>query len=237
MRKIISIFLLGVMQSVMFSRFSCGAQVDRDVALLAAQTTLPSFFPGSWTPVDELDLHLPSGGLAVYVFVFEKENTRDGLRLAAGSPSPSDFVIQARQAMEAEGQTVSGREEPLYGLDRYATIYISADDSEPPVLRCFEGLPTLLVRSENALQRAGRQTGSNGWRIHRLLMTGLFDETYELEHQDLPGDSLVVELRSATVRSMTETERKRHAVKPAEDSERQRLSRKAWDRYRKGGQP
>ncbi len=215
---------------------ACGAPVAQDIAFYAAQTALPVFFPGYWLPAGELELQAIDGTRIVYVFIFERGD--GGYAPSAHAPAtPAAYVAATRHTLAAAGRVVSGHEDELYGVHRFATIYISADDTQPPVLRCFEGLPPPLVRAESALSLAALKTPRDGWRVRRHLMTGLFDETYELEHPDMPGEPLLVELRSRTVWPVTEAVRKAASVTPSAGGDLERLSQAAWEPYRAGGRP
>ena len=59
----------------------------------------------------------------------------------AEEDSPAGFVAKGRAKLAGDGKSASSDEPDLYGQGRFASIVISAADTEPVVLRCFKGLP------------------------------------------------------------------------------------------------
>ena len=204
------------------------APVSRDEALRAAERELPGFFGGSWRPAGEIALFDLSETVAAYAFIF----TDASAPALAGAPEeqPTGFVARARAGLAAAGRMVTGAESELYGADRFATIVIAADDTEPVVLRCFRGLPPQLVKEADAPGLAGQ--GGGAWRVKHHLMLGFFDEAYLLENADGTAEQ-IVDLRtrsSATKTALREREVARKQA--AADPERIRLCQDAWKPYR-----
>lgn len=206
------------------------APVARDEAFKAASTELPRFYAGNWSPAGEILLYDLAGDVAAYLFMFDQTPKRSQ---TASDDFPAAFVENARAELAAAGKTVSGYEFELRGENRYASIVISADDAEPPVLRCFQGLPAQLVREANARELARQTQGGGAWRVRHCLMLGFFDEAFALEPVSGAGEALVVDLRSRAV--VTEREAKARArlrKAAAPDPERVRLCQEAWQPYR-----
>lgn len=209
---------------------AAAAPVSRDEAFAAAATELPRFYAGSWNLADEMPLYGLSGDVKAFLFMFDRGQKASG---GGEAGAPAAFVAKARADLAAKGIVLSGQEPELRGEDRYATIVISADDTEPPTLRCFQGLPYQVVRAVDALALAAEKKGAGSWRVRHGLMLGFFDEAFAVEPAAGSGEALVVDLRMRAV--VTEKEAKaralaKQAVPP--DPDLIRMSRQAWEPYR-----
>ncbi|NLC82217.1 MAG: hypothetical protein GX748_13645, partial [Lentisphaerae bacterium] len=144
MRMFILVFL-----TVFLPAFNlCAEPVGREAAAAAAADRLPQFYPGEWSPAGDYILYDLAGGIAAYTFMFErsaKAANEQGRR-----ETPSEFVAARRSKLADAGKNLNGNNPGLYGAERFATIVISADDTEPPVLRCGLGLPPQLVKERDA---------------------------------------------------------------------------------------
>ena len=205
----------------------CAAPVQRDVACQVASSQLPVFFEGSWQLADEFELFDLTGTVAAYTFVFSRP--RPQAEEGAGTVSPAAFVAKARDRLTAAGKAVSGNEAELFGESRYASIVISADDTEPPVLRCYLGLPPHVVKEKDALAVVSKFKGGGVWQMRRRLMLGLFDEAFLCGNDKALSADVVVEMRSGAVVSKAEADTVAHGKKAAApDPERCRLCQEAW---------
>ncbi len=204
-------------------------QVSRDEAYAAAVFELPSFFAGEWTPAGDIPLHTMSGDVVAFMFMFRRTQKAQE---SGAVDEPFGFVEKARADIAGKGKEVSGYETELRGEDRFATIVISADDGEPPVIRCFRGLPPHVVRQKEALALAAGK-GGGVWRVRRCLMLGFFDEAFAVEPAGGSGEALVVELRMRVVESEKEARARGQVKKMAvRDMELVRMCQKAWAPYR-----
>jgi hypothetical protein len=209
------------------------APVSRNEAFRAATAELPKFYAGIWNPAGELLLYNLSDEVTAFVFMFERAQKQSD---KTPSPAPAAFVAKARADLATTGKAVSGYEPELRGADRYATIVISADDTEPPVLRCFLGLPPQIVREVNALTLAADKGGAGSWRVRHYLMLGFFDEAFTVESSTGSKETLIVDLRQRVV--VTEKEAKTRALTKRAatmDPELIRMSQEAWAPYRATG--
>lgn len=228
-----SAFGVAVLLGLWMAEGVVAAPVQRADAYRAAQEELPGFFAGPWQPAAEIALHNLSGDIAAYTFIFARPPA--ATQAKAQEQNPAAFVTKAREQLAAEGKTATGNEPQLYGDNLFASIVISADDTEPPVLRCFLGLPPHVVKEAEALALADRTGGGKGWRVRHYLMLGLFDETFSLE---TPADSseLVVDMRSRAAAPLSDVKARALAKRvPAPDPDRVRRCQEAWERYRTGG--
>ena len=220
-------FYLGItLLSMSLASAVQAAPVSRGEAFRAATAKLPSFYAGNWNPAGEILLHNLSGDVTAFIFMFDRAQK-------LSDKTPATFVEKARTDLAAAGKTVSGYEPELRGADRYATIVISADDTEPPVLRCFLGLPPQVVREANALALAADKGGAGSWSVRHYLMLGFFDEAFAVEPSVGSKETLIVDLRMRAV--VTEKEAKTRALTKraaAPDPELIRMSQKAWGPYR-----
>jgi hypothetical protein len=209
------------------------APVKRDDACRAANAELPGFFPGPWHPVGEITLYNLSGDTAAYTFMFARPRPKSlGV---AQEENPRAFVAKARQRLAGEGKVVAGDATELYGEDRFASIVISADDTEPPVLRCFVGLPPHVVKEADALALAAKKEGSGAGIVRHYLMLGLFDEAFLVGPPDGTA-ALVVDMRTRSVATREEAQTLARAKRASEpDPDRVRKCQEAWDRYRGAG--
>lgn len=206
--------------------------VARNTAYHAARTELPGFFPGQWEPADEIILHDINENIVAYAFVF----IRNGKTAAANNTSykkPADFVEAQRAELTQAGKQINGNNPELYGEDRYATVFISADDTEPPVLRCFLGLPPQLVKAEKARTMSKEHAGGE-WRIRTFLMQGLFDESFVLESTANPENLLLADTRVNQIMTTAEATTRAAGMKESnvEDSAKASLCKKAWQQYK-----
>jgi hypothetical protein len=208
------------------------APVAVEVARCAASNELPRFFAGPWKPSGEFALHDLAGGTVAHAFMFVRTAPAAD---AAADPAPAAFVAGARARLAQGGKAVAGTEHELYGADRYATIMISADDTEPVVLRCFQGLPPHVVREADALDLAGKSRGAGAWRVHRYLMRSMFDEGFAVK-TDPAAAPLVVDLRNRTVESVEDAGKRTRRAAAAADAERVRLCQEAWKPYQGGAE-
>jgi hypothetical protein len=218
---------IGVLLVFMLGAPLVAAPVTRNEAFRAAASQLPGFFAGAWQPAGELTLQGLAGGTGAFVFIFANglENAKE---------TPAAFVSRQRAGLAASGKGASADTSELYGEDRYATIFISAEDTEPVVLRCFKGLPAQIVKEADALALAAKAAG-NAWRVRRCLALGAFDEAFVLDPTASTGQALVVDMRTRSV--VTEEDAKARAKAkpaPAPDPERIRLCQAAWAPYRAG---
>ncbi len=213
-----------------WARLSEAAPVSRNEAFGAASALLPSFFPGDWFLADEITLHLLSGEAGAFLFVFESggKTSDDQAR-----NSPQEFVARTRADLAGQSGRPTGYEPELRGEDRYATIMISAEDTAPPVLRCFRGLPFQRVREVNALDLAGREKDGKPWRVRHHLMLGFFDEAFLVEPVDGGGDAMVVDLRTHAVVTEPDAQAQARLQSPRQpDPDLARMSQEAWAPYR-----
>jgi hypothetical protein len=211
------------------------APVRREDAFRAANHELPGFFSGLWELRDELMLYDLSGGVVAFMFTFQ--NSQPQPNGIAGAMVPSEFVAKKRKALGDRGVTVSGVEPELYGQDTFATIVISAVDTEPVVLRCFQGLSPHVVKVADAAALASKPGGAAKlastapWQVRHCLMLGLFDEAFYLATSDGTREA-IVDMRTRSV-TTPDKARARASVKRQiiPDSERVRMCQKAWGRY------
>ncbi len=209
--------------------------VKRDAALQAAMHELPGFFAGSWLWADEETLYDLSGGTVAYMFMFRKSQAQVKVNDVLLPLEPVAFVASKRMVLSKQGVSVSGNESDLYGQDVFASIVISAVDTEPVVLRCFRGLPSHVVKSADAMGLATETAPGSTWRVRHYLMLGLFDEAFSLETAN--GESeLIVDMRTQSVTTPAKAKAKASVKKQvAPDAERVSLCQKAWKKYL-GGQ-
>jgi len=152
-------------------------------------------------------------------------------------------VAERRARLGKAGKGSNGNNPELYGAERYATVVISADDTEPPVIRCFLGLPPQLVKERDAEALAVRKHGQGRWRVRRHLMLGMFDEAFVCEDEDGGREALVVDMRTGKTLPLAEAASRANAKRKATDNdpELERMCREAWAPFRKqtkvGAQP
>lgn len=209
------------------------APVQRNNAFRAANAELPNFFPGTWQSVGELAMYNLSDEIVAYAFIFARPETK--AVEATQERNPAAFVAKARKQLAKNGKTVTGNAAELYGENLFASIVISADDTEPPVLRCFLGLPPHVVKEADALALASKSGGAGVWRVRHCLMLGLFDEAFSLENATGTA-ALAVNMR--TRKAMPYADAKARALaKPliVPDAEQRSKCQEAWDRYRSAG--
>lgn len=214
--------------------------VGRAAAAAAAADRLPQFFAGVWKPAGDYPLYDLAGTVAAYTFMFERNGQE---HKAARRNTPAEFVAERRVKLGGPEKAENGNHPELYGAERFATIVISADDTEPPVIRCFLGLPPQLVKETEAEALAQRAHGRGRWRVRRRLLLGMFDEAFECEDAEGGNQALLVEMRTGKTLPLAEAaaraNAKRQAVDP--DPERERQCREAWAPFRKqtkgGAQP
>lgn len=199
--------------------------VARDTAFLVASCQLPAFYPGPWQLSDEYRLENLAGGTVAYTFIFRKKDAKPGEAVA-----PTSFVQRARSRLKGEGVPATENAPELYGEALFASIVISADDTEPPLLRCFQGLPPHVVKEEAALALVAKKRGPAAWRVKHRLMLGMFDEAFCLENAEDAAAAQVVDMRTGTLLTKAEAElrvRARRQTSPG-DAERVRMCRAAW---------
>ncbi len=204
--------------------------VTRDTAFQVASSQLPSFYPGTWRLSDEYAMENLSGETLAYTFIFAKTDAQTAKTAEFRTLAPTSFVARARLRLKEGGQSVTGNSPELYGETLFASIIISAKDTEPPVLRCFQGLPVHVVKEEDALALVAKERGAGAWRVSRRLMLGLFDEAFCLENADDASAAQVVDMRSGSVVTKADAQgrsrMKKHGI--ADDAERVRLCKAAW---------
>ncbi|MDD4102816.1 MAG: hypothetical protein PHU80_09350 [Kiritimatiellae bacterium] len=205
----------------------CAEPVGREAASAAAAVRLPQFYPGAWIPAGDYPLYDLAGTVVAYTFMFER-GTPDGK--ASRSGTPTEFVAERRKKLADAQKSPNGNNPELYGAERFATIVISADDTEPPVIRCFLGLPPQLVKERDAENLAARGHGRGRWRVSRRLMLGMFDEAFECEDAEGGNQALLVEMRTGKTLPLAEAaENGRAKLKEnVADPDRERLCREAW---------
>ena len=207
------------------------APVTRNEAYGAATNELPGFFAGPWHPAGELTLHNLSGDTVAYLFMFA--GPRKQSNGEAQEETPAAFVTHERARLAGAGKSVSGDAPELYGEDRFASIVISANDSEPVVLRCFRGLPPQVVKEADALALAAKTRGAGAWRVRHCLMLGLFDEAYAIETPTGTPPALIVELRTRSVQTEEDAQVRAQSKRAAApDPERIQQCQAGWARYR-----
>ncbi|MDD2454897.1 MAG: hypothetical protein PHE10_01045, partial [Kiritimatiellae bacterium] len=139
-----------------------------------------------------------------------------------------------RSKLADAGKNLNGNNPGLYGAERFATIVISADDTEPPVLRCGLGLPPQLVKERDAEALAKSAYAQGRWRVRRRLMLGMLDEAFECEDEEGREAPLVVEMRTGKTLPLAEAAERGRAKRKqaAAEPERERLCREAWAPFR-----
>lgn len=223
------IMLAGLVLAGAFAFRAAADPVARDSACRVATSQLPSFFSGTWRLADEFTLEDLAGTTVAYTFIFAR-TVKQGVGAEATAVAPTSFVARARGSLKAAGKPVNGNTPALYGEDHYASIVISADDTEPPVLRCFLGLPAQVVKEQDALELVEKRQGAGSWRIGRRLMLGMFDEVFVLQNGADTDAAQVVDTRSGAVVPMADAQARAKARKAAQktDDDRARLCRDAW---------
>ena len=190
---------------------------------------LPGYFAGPWQLAGEYALENLSGDTVAYTFIFSKPARQVTPSPEGGSLAPASFVARARERLRGSGRPATGNTAELYGEDRFASILVSADDTEPPVLRCYRGLPPHLVKEADALDLVTKKRGAGAWRVSRRLMLGMFDEAFCLENAADTNAAEIVDMRTGAVLSKAEAETRGRTKKVAgQDRERVRMSREAW---------
>jgi hypothetical protein len=226
--------VLGTLLVLLMAAPVVAAPITRNEAFGAAANELPDFFAGDWRPAGELVLYRITGNTGAYVFMFA--NTPKPADGAPPEETPAAFAARQRASLVDDRKPFSSTASELYGEDRFATIFISADDTEPVVLRCFKGLPAQLVKEADALALAAKAGGSSALHVRRCLMLGMFDEAFLIEPATGTGQVLVVDMRTRSVVTEQEAQARAQTKRAAAvDPERVRLCQAAWARYRLGG--
>lgn len=223
------VFIIVTIIAFLISTTVTADPIQRNDALIAARTELPVFFAGSWQLTDEFTLHNLSGDTVAYTFMFVRPQPKS--TEVAQEKNPTKFVKEKRTKLALEKTALSGNESSLYGEELFASIVISADDTEPVVLRCFRGLPPHLVKTSDAIDLATERNQGGAWKIREYLMMGLFDEAFSVEASD-DTPALVVDMRTRSI--VTHAAAKKHALakkQTAPDAEKIRMCKKAWSRY------
>lgn len=204
--------------------------VSLETARRVAVARLPAFYAGSWRLADEYALENLSGETVAYTFVFSKSAQTSVAASGLRTLAPTSFVAKARANLKRAGKNVTGNSPELYGADTYASIVISADDTEPPVLRCFTGLPSEVVKETDALELISKQSGSGAWRVRRRLMLGMFDEAFLIENTAETSVVQVVDMRTGSVVTKAAALSRASVKKAAavKDADRVRLCQAAW---------
>ena len=198
--------------------------VARDTAFLVASGQLPAYYPGPWQLSDEYRLENLSGETVAYTFIFRKKDANP-----VDAVAPTSFVQRARSRLKGEGVTATENTPELYGEALFASIVISAEDTEPPLLRCFQGLPSHVVKEAAALALVAKKRGPAAWRVKHRLMLGMFDEAFCLENAEDAAAAQVVDMRTGTLLTKAEVELRVRARQAAPgDAERVRMCRAAW---------
>lgn len=207
--------------------------VSRETALRAATTELPRFFPGNWKLHEEFVLYDIDLQPAAYAFVFSRE---DQIKEAVFE-LPEGFVPKKHPSRNPDRQNTEIV--PKENDHRqYSTIFISALDSEPPVIRCFSGLPPQRHNEERALTMADAEMPQNDASpVVRHLMLGFFDEAVAIINKEAPDSALVADLRGNQVLPLEEVRARVEEVKAQRepDPELVRLSRLAWQKHKTSG--
>ena len=223
--------IFGVWVSLLVATALCAAAapVPRETAFHVAANQLPSYFAEPWQLADEYALENLSGDTVAYTFIFSKPSQQEFSSSEGEALAPTSFVARARERLRGSGRPVTGNTTELYGEDRFASILVSADDTEPPVLRCYRGLPPHLVKEAETLVLVTKKRGSGAWRVRRRLMLGLFDEAFCLENAADTNAAEIVDMRTGAVLSKAEAETRGRAKQVAgQDRERVRMCREAW---------
>ncbi len=216
--------------TLLISTTAMADPIQRNDALVAARTELPTFFAGPWQLTGEFRLHNLFGDTVAYTFMFVRAQPKS--TGVAQEKNPAKFVKEKRAKLALEKAVVSGNESPLYGEEFFASIVISADDTEPVVLRCFRGLSPHLVKTSDAIALANERNRNGEWNVREYLMMGLFDEAFSVETSD-GTPALVVDMRTRSI--VTHAAAKEHALakkQSAPDAEKIRMCKEAWSRYR-----
>lgn len=210
----------------------CAEPVGREAAAAAAAARLPQFYPGEWVPAGDYTLYDLAGGIAAYTFMFER--SAKAAHAQGRRETPAEFVAARRAAIGESVIKARGNSPELYGAERFAAIVISADDTEPPVLRCGLGLPPQLVKERDAEALAKSAYAQGRWRVRRRLMLGMFDEAFECEDEEGREAPLVVEMRTGKTLPLAEAAERGRAKRKqaAAEPERERLCREAWAPFR-----
>ena len=208
---------------------AAAAPVPRETAFHVAAHQLPGYFAGPWQLAGEYALENLSGDTVAYAFIFSKPSRQEFQSPEGGALAPTSFVARARARLRESGRPATGNMAELYGEDRFASIFVSAVDTEPPVLRCYRGLPPHLVKEADALDLVTKKRGAGAWRVRRRLMLGMFDEAYCLENAADTNAAVVVEMRSRSVATKTEAQARRPRRQTGTDeTERIQMCRAAW---------
>ena len=238
MKKHPVIFRAWVSLPVALALGAAAASVPRETAFHVAANQLPGYFAGPWQLADEYALENLSGDTVAYTFIFSMPSRQEFQSPESGALAPTSFVARARERLRGSGRPATGNTAELYGEDRFASILVSADDTEPPVLRCYRGLPPHLVKEADALDLVTKKRGAGAWRVRRRLMLGLFDEAFCLGNAADTNAAEIVDMRTGAVLSKAEAETRGRAKKVAgQDRERVRMCREAWGAVRPAVHP
>ena len=146
--------------------------VDPNVAILAAADYLPAFYPGNWEFFNHLVCYDIDGLPAAYVVIFRDPNSpiKTWEEVTAQVKKASDeldeldrqiAIIQASQEtpQEDKDRLIKERTAQKIGTLRksylsgdFATVVTGATDQSELLIRCYRGLPSVLV-SESDLKK------------------------------------------------------------------------------------
>jgi hypothetical protein len=205
------------------------APVTPRMAARAGAAEVQRFFPGGWQPAGEMILQDLAGDTAAYVLIYGDSGKAAG-DAGAGS-APAAFLQAQRARLADQGKPATGNAAELYGEDRFATIFISASDTEPVVLRCFKGLPPQMVKEPEALALGAKAGGGKDLRVRHCLLLGLFDEAFLVE-PTAGGAAWVVDLRTGAAVSEQAAKARAQRKQAVADPERAGRCQAAWAKYR-----
>lgn len=193
--------------------------IDVNLAAFAAADYLPAFYPGNWEFFHHLVCYDLDGLPAAYVIIFRDPNSSiktweevtEQVKKASDELDELDrqiAIIQASQKtpQEEKDKLIKERKAQKIGTLRksylsgdFATVVTGATDQSQLFIRCYRGLPEIIVKEPDLQKELGKKYPDTEFELGLILYFGPSDLRYEAK-QKSPKETTESEMQQGQSR-------------------------------------
>jgi hypothetical protein len=171
--------------------------VDPNVAIFAATTYVPTFYPGNWCFYDRVECYKIDGSVSAHIIIFKNmDKAVDTPRMLANSLSksfkevqeyeaklPTDYPPEDAQKMNQMTleitQTINQMKRERYHTKEYTTVIMGATTYSHVIIRWYPGLPEFMVKRDQ-IKAWLKETCDDDFTFRKLIYMGPKEIRYEV---------------------------------------------------------
>ncbi|MHC4160166.1 MAG: P-loop NTPase family protein [Planctomycetota bacterium] len=174
--------------------------IDANLAVFVAEDYLPAFYEGNWVVFDSLVAYDLEGTPAAYLIIFRDSNSaiktkEDLLAFLEKTSEKCSSLLQRVNILQESTNSLEKQDIKLikdlkarikrtelssYMIKEFATVVTGANEESPPIIRCYKGLPEILVKKADLEKELKAEQQEEKLKLRYILYLNPLDVRYEV---------------------------------------------------------